>query len=238
MREARAEAVQAVREEVAGGRLDWSRGALDQVVVPHPVRGRRLDALPDDEGSASWHESELSDADFDDGDSDGNDGDGGAGMMVPATAGSSEIDAAPATAVSDSALALLPDESSAVSERLSRISILRGVLEQLAPYHYEALKVHVQTALHAEERRARGRLQTNSAVASAIVLEREREMVDVARTQMRLVADREEKANKQLTIKALVEEQHRLEQARAELLKASTTVECMNALRSFEVTDL
>ena len=34
-----------------------------------------------------------------------------------------------------------------------------------------------------------------------------------------------------------MEEQGRLEHKRAELLKASTTVECMNALRSFEVTD-
>ena len=49
---------------------------------------------------------------------------------------------------------------------------------------------------------------------------------------------REEKAKHALTIKALVEEQGRLEHARAELLKASTAVECMNALRSFEVTDL
>ena len=63
-------------------------------------------------------------------------------------------------------------------------------------------------------------------------------MADVAREQVRLAGAREEKAKNALTIEALVQEQGRLEQARAELLKASTAVECMNALRSFEVTDL
>jgi hypothetical protein len=112
------------------------------------------------------------------------------------------------------------------------------MLEQLSAHNYEALKVHVQTALHSEERRARGRLQTNAAVASAMILERHREIADVAREQLRLVGARDEKAKTALTIKALVAEQGRLEQARAVLLKASTAVECMNALRSFEVTDL
>ncbi len=79
--------------------------------------------------------------------------------------------------------------------------------------------MHVQTALHSEERRAHGRLQTNPAVASAIIQEREGEIADVAREQLRVAAAREEKAKNALTIKALVEEQGRLEQVRAGLLK-------------------
>ena len=240
MGEARDEAIAAVREEVRTGRLDWSSASVEKVILPHPERGPALDFLPDDEGSASWHSSVCDDSEFgdDDGGDDGDDGDGGAKVEAPATAESSEKDVAPASVVSDSLVSLSPAESSAVSEHLSRMSTLRGMLGQLSAHNYEALKVHVQTAIHSEERRARGRLQTNPAVASAIIREREMEMADVAREQLRMSGAREEKAKHALTIKALVEEQGRLEHARAELLKASTAVECMNALRSFEVTDL
>ena len=237
MSEAKQEAIAAVREEVLASRLEWSRRAVDQVVLPHPERGRVLDFLPDDEGSASWVSSDCDDADFgSDGDDDNNDG--GANVKASATAESSEKDVATASAVTDSLVSLTPAESSVVSEHLSRISTLSGVLEQLSSTNFEALKVHVQAALHSEERRARGRLQTNPAVASAIILEREREMADVAREHLRLIGARDENAKTALTIKALVAEQGRLEQARAVLLKASTAVECMNAVRSFDVTDL
>ena len=237
MSEAKQEAIATVREEVLAGRLQWSRRDVEQVVLPHPERGRVLDFLPDDEGSASWVSSDCDDADFGSDDDDDN-SDGGANVKASATAVSSEKDVAPATAVTDSLVSLTPAESSVVSEHLSRISTLSGVLEQLSSTNYEALKVHVQAALHSEERRARGRLQTNAAVASAMILERQREIADVAREQLRLVGARDEKAKTALTIKALVAEQGRLEQARAVLLKASTAVECMNAVRSFDVTDL
>jgi hypothetical protein len=247
MGEARLEAVAAVSEEVAAGRLHWSRDAVDQVVVLRPVRGRRLDYHPDDEGSASGHESAFTDDDVAGDDlSGGDDDDGGGGGQLPATAGIPGRGLATATAVSEaylteasgSALALLPQETSAVSEHLSRMSVLRSVQQQLVSTNCEALKVHVETAINAELRHARGQAKTHPSVARAIMLERERDMVDLARRQMRVVAGQEEKVKTALTIKALVEEQDRLGQARAELLKASTTVECMNALKSFEVTDL
>ena len=66
--------------------------------------------------------------------------------------------------------------------------------------------------------------------------EREMEIADLARNQKQLLASREEKKIQALMLKALKEEQCLLEKRRAELLKASTAVDCMSALKSFEVT--
>ena len=206
---------------------------MDQVVAQHPARGRRLEYHPDDEESASCHESAPSDDDLAGDDSGGDDDDGGGGGQLLATSGISDRGPATATAVSEaylneasgSALSLLLQETSAASEHLSRMSVLRSVQQQLVSTNCEALKVHVETAINAELRHARGQAKTHPSVARAIMLERERDMVDLARRQMRVVAGQEEKVKTALTIKALVEEQDRLGQARAELLKASTTVE-------------
>jgi hypothetical protein len=191
--------------------------------------GFRLDErIPSVCGASEFGDDDGGD---DNGGENGHDGDGGAKVEATATAESSEMDVAPASAVTDSLLSLSPAESSTVSEHLSRMSTLRGMLEQLSAYGHQALMVHVQTAIHSEERRARGRLQTNSAVASAIMREREMEIADVGREQLRVSGLREEKSKIALTIKALVEEQCRLEHVIAKLLKASTAVECMNAVR-------
>ncbi len=96
MAEARANAVQAAREEVAAGRLERSDRAVGQIIVPHPTRGRRLDVLPDDEGSASEHSGSYTDADLLDDDSDDSGEDCQAKTEASATAESTGKDVAPA----------------------------------------------------------------------------------------------------------------------------------------------
>ena len=204
---ARRDAIHDVDVEFEAGRLDWSYDSVLEVVAPFPSRGRRLDRLPSDEGSEedSSDDSESSSSDDDDDeDSRGGGGDGGGhGVSVaddaPADAGISEGGKAPV--VTGYSVALLDRaEEAVVADHAFRIGTLSAVLEQLQSMNCESLIVQVQQALHSEERRARGRSQTNPNVTKATLLEREMELADYARRGAREAAASKQNERRSKTI--------------------------------------
>ncbi len=236
----RQEVMHDVDVEVAAGRLDWSYESVYNVIVPFPEHGRRFDAEPDDRGSDDGgdHEEQSSD---DDGDGPGDagavsaDAEKGDVEMQPADAGS-----APAVSADAERALVLPDhaDQAAVSEHLFRVNTLSSVLEQVRGMGLDNLAVHCSNALHMEHKRARKSTHHNAAVVQALRLEREVELADAARRQQLALADREESRRAAVSIRQMRAEAEALVQRRIELQQASTVVECLGALRSFETSDL
>ena len=238
MRAARRDAMHDVDVELAAGRLDWSYDSVCKVVAPFPVRGRRLDRLPSDEGS-DQDSADAAESDGDDVDDD--DGNGGGGGAIVANAPSDEGKPANKDAPLEKGAAdviLDHSEQSLVADNAFRLSTLNAVLEQLKPLNCDALLVQVEKALHLEVRRSRGRAQTNPNVARAMLQEREMELEDYARRNAREAAARKQNDLRLKTIKDMRAEQEALHQRRLELQRASTVVESLSALRSFEIADL
>ena len=73
---ARRDAIHDVDVEFEAGRLDWSCDSVCGVAAPFPRHGRRLDSLPDDEGSERASADDTASSSTDDDDDDG--GGGGA----------------------------------------------------------------------------------------------------------------------------------------------------------------
>ena len=98
--------------------------------------------------------------------------------------------------------------------------------------------VTVQNAIVQEERRASGRKQENPEVAAAMRSAQEHELALEAkrRASVELALREGERAKKSL--KTIREEQAKLEKQRMALHRASTLVESMNALKSFDTKDL
>ena len=228
--------------ELAAGRLDWSYDSVCKVVAPFPVRGRRLDRLPSDEGSdqdsADAAESDGDDVDVDD-DDDRNGGGGGGAIVANAPSDEGKPANKDAPLEKGAADVILDhSEQSLVADNAFRLSTLNAVLEQLKPLNCDALLVQVEHALHLEVRRSRGRAQTNPNVARAMLQEREMELEDYARRNAREAAARKQNDLRLKTIKDMRAEQEALHQRRLELQRASTVVESLSALRSFEIADL
>jgi hypothetical protein len=72
MRERRAKVLHDVDVEVAVGRLAWTYEDVYSLIVPHPQRGKRYDAQPEDEGSEPNDGSSEEDNEDDDDDDDNN----------------------------------------------------------------------------------------------------------------------------------------------------------------------
>jgi hypothetical protein len=224
--------------ELAAGRLDWSYHSVCKVVAPFPTRGRRLDRLPNDAGSDvdSEDDSESTVDDDDDDDDDDNGGDGGIVDKAPADMGKLPCDSASVeTGPADVGLDL--SEQALVADDAFRLSTLHAILEQLKPLSCDALIVQVQNAVHLEEKRSRGRAQTNRNVARAMLQEREMELADYATRDAREAAAHKQSELRLETIKDMRAEQEALHQRRLELQRASTVVESLTALRSFEIAD-
>ena len=244
MNAARTNAMHDVDVELAAGRLDWSYESVCKVLAPFPVRGRRLDRLPSDEGSDidsegdSHTESTVDDGDVDDVDDDNGGGGGGAIVdKAPADEGKPVSESAPVETGAAHAI-LDHSEQALVADCAFRLSTFKSVLEQLKPLSCDSLIVQVQNALHLEERRSRGRAQTNRKVARAMLQEREMELEDYARRNAREAAARNQNDLRMKTIKGMRAEQEALHQRRLDLQRASTVVESLTALKCFEIADL
>ena len=186
--------------------------------------------LPDDEGSDQASADDTASS------STGDDDDGGGGG-APADAGILVCDNAPVE-TGYSVASLDHSEQAVVAEHAFRLSTMNVVLETLKPLGLDALVVQVQNALHQEERRARGRAQTNPKVASALMQEREMELADYARRYSEVAYAQRQNQQRVRTIRQMREEQETLHQRRLDLQSASTVAESMTVLRSFETADL
>ena len=103
--------------------------------------------------------------------------------------------------------------------------------------HSDGLLVTVNNAILLEEKRARGRKRTNSAVAAAMIAEREHELMETVRQRAVSTMSLRDNQKRLKTIKKLKEEQAACEQRRLALHKASTLVESLRALKSFDTAD-
>jgi hypothetical protein len=142
MRGTRRDAMHDVDVELAAGRLDWSYDSVCKVVAPFPIRGRRLDRLPSDEGSdkdsADDAESDVDDVD-DDHDNGGNGGGGGAIVEnAPADEGKPANESAPLERGAADVILDRPEQA-LVADNAFRLSTLNAVLEQLKPLSCDTL---------------------------------------------------------------------------------------------------
>ncbi len=98
-------------------------------------------------------------------------------------------------------------EQSVVGEHAFGLSTLNEVLEKLKPLRVDSLVAESQRALRLEERRARGRAQTNPNVAIALLQERETELADYARRYSQQAAAHRQSQQRLKTIKEIRAEQ-------------------------------
>jgi len=246
MSEKREQAIHNVKSEVEAGRLAWNYDDVASIVVPFTEQKRRHDVFPDDEGSSE------DDGEHGSSDDDPDNMDWGAGgsklgpseILAEAGPPPSETlaDAGPTPSdISTDVVAvpLDPAEADEVNRHRIRLANLDACKEQLGREgSHPGLLVMVERAMHAEERRARGRAQTNPRVAAALLSERRVELGDLARRQTALNRTRREASNTAMSMKQMREAQLALEQRRLALHNASTVYESMAAVKSFDAGDL
>ena len=255
----RADVIHDVDVEFDAGRLQWCYESVSQLVAPFPKQGRRYDNFPTDEGSEAGSDDEPGGSDSDDGGgSDGGDsassGGGSDGPAVaggrgePAVADGGAVGGGEAQAAAEGSgvvlaavaagLDLNRDEADAVHDSELKLDVLRVVLQQVQAVGKDALAATIHNAVHAEERKAHGRKRSSEAVAQAMVANHhaEEREVDGARSIVAL-AEKEAKRTRS-SLKQLREEHDRIYAARLALQRASTVVECLEAVKTFDAADL
>lgn len=195
--ELRAKAMRDVAVEVERGRLGWTFDDVYKVVLPMPNRGH-LDSLKefqDDEdpvlldGEKPWAE----DSEGEDAQQGEPEGDRGCGEGAPDAEDSSDVESDQPSSGEDEDLgdddqpdavglakkrsetpllpiapALTPEQADVAVKAQAKLVALRQAQEILQQWNLPAVSVTVAKAIHAEERRAKGRLQTDSAVVVAL----------------------------------------------------------------------
>ena len=243
----RAEVIHDVDVEFDAGRLQWCYESVSHLVAPFPKQGRRFDNFPTDEGSEPGSDVPGdTDSDGDapgdsDSDADGRGGsDGPAGELAAAGGGTQPAVAGSGVdiAVVAAGLNLSRGEADDVHDSELRLDVLRAVLQQVQAVGQDALAATIINAVHAEERKAHGRKRSSEEVARAMVANHcaEQRDVDGARSIVAL-AEAEAKRTRR-TLKSLRDEHDRVFTARMALQRASTVVECLQAVKTFDAGDL
>ena len=198
-------------------------------------------------------------SDSSDGTSDGGDGDDGGLQVVkkPRTGSACGNGTAVAlidSAVADSAVAgsaeALPvalidsavavptaAEADAVHECQHRLDVLKVVLEQVRSVGQDALAATIANAIRSQERKCRGNKRTSGMVTQAMLANHAASVADVTAAQSIVAKADAEAKRTRLTIKQTKAECDRMEAARVALQRASTVVECLNSVKSFETSD-
>ena len=220
-------------------------------MVAFPKHGPRYDTVHSDEGSDEPDEDGSDGGDgglSDDGDDDHIGGECDIGGE-PAVAGGEPAVAGCKPAVPDHAgaaaaaepLALVSmdaAEADLVHDHQHGLDVLRVVLDQVRAVGQDALAATVSHAIVVQERRCRGTKRASDAVARAMVGNYTSAVADVAAARTIVAkADSEAKRTRR-TVRQLQEEHDRLQAARVALQKASTVVECLDAVKKFETGDL
>jgi flavin-binding protein dodecin len=249
----RAEVTHDVDVEFDSGRLAWSYNDVDRLVLAFPKHGPRYDAVHSDEGSDEPDE-DASDGRHSDDDDDGDDDEPAVAGCEPAVAGCGEpavagcepavpdhAGAAAAAGPLAGPLALVSmdaAEADLVHDYQHSLDVLRVVLEQVRAVGQDALAATVSHAIVVQERKCRGTKRASDAVAQAMVGNHASAVADLTAAQTIVAkADAEAKRTRR-TIRQLQEEHDRLQAARLALQRASTVVECLDAVKKFETGDL
>jgi hypothetical protein len=240
--------------EFDADRIARNYNDVASIILPFPKRGQRYDVVHSDEGSEPASADDRSDSsDSSDDTSDGGDGgdsDGGgrpvckkprtdSAVADSAVADADSAVAEPAAVDEALPLALISTaaEADAVHELQHGLDVLKVVLEQVRSVGQDALAATVANAIRRQERVCRGNKRTNSGVSQAMLANHAAAVADVSVAQS-IVAKADADAKRtRLTIKQMKAEHDRLEAARVALQKASTVVECLNTVKSFETSD-
>ncbi len=246
----RAELLRTVEVEFTEGRLAWNFADVSDMVVPFPRTGTPADNQPDDEGSEPPNEPDNASDDDDDGDDGGHGAGGGIGAGDSAVAEPADVAAAseagltarPAAPPSHTiapcgAPALSHADADRAQVHQYNLSVLKAVAEQLHTAGQDRLLMAVEAAIHAEERRAHGRGQTDPAIAAALVHSRDANLSMVMDGRSLMEKLDEERKRNQVTLAELRKEQARIDDQRAALQRANSVVECFNTVKSFDAAD-
>ncbi len=227
----RQEVLEDVRQEWKAGRLEWCFEDVYKVVVPYPDAHPRYAQEMDDDGTEEGGEEE----DWPE-DADMVDGDGEAAVEATDTPHERET-----SAVAETTAAVLPltaEQADVAAEHARRLRILRTILADVEGVDGGALRVTILNAIHAEERRARGRKQTDPQVAAALSQEEDAEerrgLLLQKSMQDALATEKKHRG----TLAELAAEQRRVAAAKKDLAAAQTIVACQRALKSFDTADL
>ena len=117
------------------------------------------------------------------------------------------------------------------------LDVLKVVLEQVRSVGQDALAATVANAIRRQERKCRGNKRTSDVVSQAMLANHAAAVADVTAAQSIVAKADAEAKRTRLTIKQMKAEHDRLDAARVALQRASTVVECLNSVKSFETSD-
>ena len=221
MPQRRAEASTDVEKEVQAGRLKWTFENVYGVVQDHPARSARFDCR-DDDGSETGPEDD--------------EGDSGSDRDEPSLNADTVPMDAPAQVGSE--IALRHDESNWMHRAQEKLRVWRDVLDQVRQVGADGVSATLQHAVNAEEKRLRCSKRVAPEVGLAFAREQEREHLEFLRRREQVRAELERDRERRQTISELIKQQKQLYDKRMQLERASTTVECMNALKRWNAMDL
>ena len=116
--------------------------------------------------------------------------------------------------------------------------VLRDALEQVKRVGADGVSATLQHAVDAEERRMRCSKKVAPDVCVAFAREQEREHQEFLQRREKIRAEFAQDKERRLTIAQLIKRHQALYDKRMQLQKASTTVECMKALKRWNASDL
>ena len=263
MHRLRQEAVHDVREECRQGRLQWTFAHVYRLINPFPRRGKGQDEEPMDLGSDSSEPSGPEGGDFDDDDQPAlpehsdSDSDRTITTTEPGDDSDSPAVAGPCTASAEpgAAVALAPADtscaSSAVAESSStsetqyqlhvceaNLQSMQVVLEQVQTIGHLSLEAQIRKAIHVENRKVRILCRERPEVTEGFFLAQDADRTRLRREQASIRRAVTDDKQRRVSIKELAAQEDNLRKRKLELLQASTVVECQQAVKSWDTSDL
>ena len=228
MRQRRSEVLHDVCVEVDAGRLRWTYDDVYSVVNPFPARGAKRDWEPCDKGSDS--EADHEEDQENDSESSGDDADLDADLdaVTPGREESAQL-----------AIDVTRGGGEAALEAArGRLQSMQVVMQQVQTIGNLSLEAQVQNAIHIEQRRVRALARADPKVTQHFFEDQEAEQREMRKDMASIRKAFAEDKERRSAIKDLLEQQDKLRQRKLELLRASTIVECENALKSWDLDDL
>jgi hypothetical protein len=213
MRERRAQVLHDVDVEVAEGRVHWNYNDVYDLIAPHPQRGKRFDAQPEDEG----RERDSNGSEEDDDDDEGGGGDDGNVKNVHehTTNTSTVVETTttdPTTSTASGQDVVVEDTESALllNDLCTKIDSMSIVLQQVQALEDVVLEAQIKKAITNIEKRGRTLALVHPDVANAFLRDQDESRIRELRNRLSVQKAVHEDAQQKLTIKELVRQQERL----------------------------
>ena len=234
MRQRRDEVVHDVNVETDAGRLSWCYADVNSVIKPFPEVGGHTNTEPDDKGSDTASERDGSngsdtasaaDEDLDSPVAECNQRESGALTDNRGDGKSSET-------------AAEPDVDAMVQAAREKLQSMQVVLQQVQAIGDLSLEAQVQKAIHMVQRRIRVMSREHPLVSQAFFQDQDTERRQMRRDMAAIRKAFAEDKQRRVAIQDMVTQQEKLRQRQLELKRASTLVECEQALKSWDLNDL